>query len=48
LIPLLLGLALAAPSLAPASARPLRLVALGDSLTAGYSLPADAAFPAQL
>ena len=39
---LLLGLA------APCSARPLRLVALGDSLTAGYALPADAAFPAQL
>jgi acyl-CoA thioesterase-1 len=44
LIPLLLALGLASP----ASARPLRLVALGDSLTAGYSLPADAAFPAQL
>jgi acyl-CoA thioesterase-1 len=43
---LLLALALGlAP---PASARPLRLVALGDSLTAGYALPADAAFPAQL
>ena len=39
---LLLGLA------APGQARTLRLVALGDSLTAGYSLPADAAFPAQL
>ncbi len=38
----LLGLA------SPAWARPLRLVALGDSLTAGFSLPADAAFPAQL
>jgi acyl-CoA thioesterase I len=38
----LLGLA------APAWARPLRIVALGDSLTAGFSLPADAAFPAQL
>ncbi len=38
----LLGLA------APAPARPLRLIALGDSLTAGYALPADAAFPAQL
>jgi acyl-CoA thioesterase-1 len=41
---LALGLALATP----VSARPLRVVALGDSLTAGYSLPADAAFPAQL
>lgn len=28
--------------------RPLRLVALGDSLTAGYGLPAEAAFPAAL
>jgi acyl-CoA thioesterase-1 len=33
---------------APASDRPLRIVALGDSLTAGYGLPADAAFPAKL
>lgn len=31
-----------------ASAAPLRIVALGDSLTAGYQLPADAAFPAVL
>ncbi len=31
-----------------AAERPLTLVALGDSLTAGYGLPADAAFPAQL
>jgi acyl-CoA thioesterase-1 len=28
--------------------RPIRLVALGDSLTAGYGLPQDAAFPAVL
>ena len=28
--------------------RPIRLVALGDSLTAGYGLPAEAAFPAVL
>ena len=28
--------------------RPVRIVALGDSLTAGYGLPAQAAFPAQL
>jgi acyl-CoA thioesterase-1 len=27
---------------------PVRIVALGDSLTAGYRLPADAAFPARL
>jgi acyl-CoA thioesterase I len=30
---------------APALARPLRLVALGDSLTAGYGLPAGQGFP---
>jgi acyl-CoA thioesterase-1 len=29
-------------------ARPVKIVALGDSLTAGYGLPADAAFPARL
>jgi acyl-CoA thioesterase-1 len=28
--------------------RPVKIVALGDSLTAGLGLPADAAFPAQL
>jgi acyl-CoA thioesterase-1 len=31
--------------LAPAEARPLRVVALGDSLTAGYGLPPGQAFP---
>lgn len=31
-----------------AQARALNIVALGDSLTAGYQLPADAAFPAVL
>ena len=30
---------------AVAQARPVRMVALGDSLTAGYGLPASAAFP---
>jgi acyl-CoA thioesterase-1 len=30
---------------APAAAKPLKLVALGDSLTAGYGLPAGQAFP---
>ncbi len=41
----------AATSLAPtspAAAEPLRIVALGDSLSAGYQLPAEAAFPVQL
>ncbi len=33
---------------AHAAPRPLKLVAFGDSLTAGYRLPADAAFPAVL
>jgi acyl-CoA thioesterase I len=33
---------------APASAKTLRLVALGDSLTAGYQLPPQDAFPAAL
>lgn len=31
-----------------AGARPVRLVVLGDSLSAGYQLPAGAAFPEQL
>jgi acyl-CoA thioesterase-1 len=33
---------------APAAERPLRIVALGDSLTAGYGLPAQDSFPARL
>ncbi|MEA2939268.1 MAG: acyl-CoA thioesterase [Alphaproteobacteria bacterium] len=33
---------------APAADRPVKVVALGDSLTAGYNLPASAAFPARL
>jgi acyl-CoA thioesterase-1 len=37
---------LAAPALAVAN--PIRVVALGDSLTAGYGLPADQAYPAVL
>ena len=32
----------------PADARPVKLVALGDSLTAGLGLPADATFTARL
>jgi acyl-CoA thioesterase-1 len=32
----------------PAQAKTLNIVALGDSLTAGYMLPAEAAFPAVL
>lgn len=33
---------------APASADPIRIVAFGDSLTAGYGLPQSQAFPARL
>ena len=32
----------------PATAEPLRILALGDSLTAGYQLSPEAAFPVQL
>ncbi len=46
------ALALSIPALfglnQDAAARTLRLVALGDSLTAGYELPQDAAFPVVL
>src|SRR2546429_667576 len=41
------ALALSAP-VAAAAERPVRFVARGDSLTAGFGLPADAAFPAKL
>jgi acyl-CoA thioesterase I len=44
----ILILALVLCSFAPARAEPLRILAFGDSLTAGFMLPADAAFPAQL
>jgi acyl-CoA thioesterase-1 len=40
--------ALLAQASADANERPVKVVALGDSLMAGYGLPADAAFPAQL
>ena len=44
------GLALAGPleGAAAGADRPVRIVALGDSLTAGLGLPANAAFPARL
>lgn len=38
----------AVSSAADAADRPLRIIAFGDSLTAGYGLPASASFPAQL
>lgn len=45
---LLAGALMAALISAPAQAEPLRLVAFGDSLTAGLGVPAQDAFPAQL
>lgn len=47
---LLLAAVLVAVSLPPAAAaeRPVRIVALGDSLTAGYGLNAEEAFPVKL
>ena len=43
------SLALVSAAAQPGSAgRPVKIVALGDSLTAGLGLPADAAFPARL
>ena len=36
------------PAAAQAPAKPIKLVVLGDSLTAGHGLPATAAFPARL
>ena len=42
------GLAVALPGTARAQAQPVRIVALGDSLTAGFGLAGSAAFPAQL
>ena len=44
---LVLALPLSAP-VAAAGDRPVRIVAVGDSLTAGFGLPVDAAFPAKL
>lgn len=41
-------LLLAVPPNAAAADRPVRIVALGDSLTAGLGLPADGTFPAKL
>ena len=41
-------LALAPAAVRPAADQPVKLVVLGDSLIAGFGLPADAAFPAKL
>jgi acyl-CoA thioesterase I len=45
---LLVALALAFAAPTAAAERAVRIVALGDSLTAGLGLPADAAFPVKL
>jgi acyl-CoA thioesterase-1 len=45
---LLTALVCAAPTGACATDRPVKIVVLGDSLSAGYGLPVDAAFPARL
>jgi len=39
---------LLAETAAPGAAKPIKLAMLGDSLTAGYGLPASAAFPVRL
>jgi acyl-CoA thioesterase-1 len=43
-----IGAATTTPGSASAQSRPLSIVAFGDSLSAGYGLPAEAAFPAVL
>ncbi|KWV59924.1 arylesterase [Bradyrhizobium macuxiense] len=45
---LLMGLMTAASAQAADPAKPIKMVVLGDSLSAGYGLPADAAFPVRL
>lgn len=48
LLAVTLALAMATMGHAQTQAKPLKLVALGDSLSAGYNLPGSAAFPAVL
>jgi acyl-CoA thioesterase-1 len=43
-----MGLMTAANAQTPGPAKPIKMVVLGDSLSAGYGLPADAAFPVRL
>lgn len=45
---LMLGLMTAVPSFAAEAVKPIKLVVLGDSLSAGLGLPANEAFPAKL
>jgi acyl-CoA thioesterase-1 len=44
----MLGLMTAFPAFADEASKPIKLVVLGDSLSAGLGLPADQAFPAKL
>jgi acyl-CoA thioesterase-1 len=44
----MMGFALAGFGARAADERPVKIVVLGDSLSAGFGLPADAAFPARL
>lgn len=49
ILALIAGIAvLSCPLTARAQSRPVKIVAFGDSLTAGYQLPGDAAFPVVL
>jgi acyl-CoA thioesterase-1 len=45
---LLMGLMTAANAQTAAAVKPIKMVVLGDSLSAGYGLPAGAAFPVRL
>lgn len=45
---LLMGLMTAANAQTAGPAKPIKMVVLGDSLSAGYGLPAEAAFPVRL
>jgi acyl-CoA thioesterase-1 len=45
---LMTAVAALAQTTAAAPAKPIKMVVLGDSLSAGYGLPAEAAFPARL
>ena len=47
-VTIVLAVALGSTAFAQSAAKPIRIVAFGDSLTAGYNLPPDASFPAQL
>jgi acyl-CoA thioesterase-1 len=48
IIVLILAFLMTGPALAQAPGKPVKMVAFGDSLTAGLGLPANQAFPARL